>query len=116
MAQRHKSDYLIIFCLIFLVVFGLVALASASSYLGETKFGDSLFYLKHQLLRGFLVGLVGFFAGFTIYYRNYQKWALPLLFLSIVALVLVFTPLGFKTGGAERWIKIGPVSFQPAEI
>lgn len=114
--RAHKPDYLILFCLAFLVVFGLVVLASASSHLGETKFGDSLFYLKRQLTHGFLIGLVGFLAGYFFYYRRYQKIAIILLLISILALVLVFTPLGFKAGGAERWVKLGPITFQPAEF
>ena len=114
--KSHKPDYLILFCLAFLVVFGLAALASASSNLGETKFGDSFFYLKNQLTHGFLIGLAGFLAGYFIYYRRYQKFAILLLLISVAALALVFTPLGFRAGGAERWVKFGLITFQPAEL
>lgn len=114
--KSHNPDFLILFCLAFLVVFGLVALASASSNLGQTKFDDSFYYLKHQLFYGLSVGLAGFFFGYFTYYRRYQKWALILLLSSVVALILVFTPLGFRAGGAERWVRFGPVTFQPAEI
>lgn len=114
--RGHKPDYLILFCLAFLVVLGLVTLASASSHLGQSKFNDSLYYLKHQIFYGLSVGFLGFLAGYKIYYRRYQKFAVPLLILSIIALILVFTPLGFRAGGAERWVKIGPVTFQPAEL
>jgi cell division protein FtsW len=31
-------------------------------------------------------------------------------------LLLVYTPFGLQTGGAERWIQLGPISFQPAEF
>ncbi len=114
--MAHKPDYLILFCFAFLVIFGLVTLASASSHLGQTKFNDSLYYLKHQMLYGLSVGLIGFFAAYKIHYRRYEKIAVFLLILSIAALVLVFTPLGFKAGGAERWVQIGPITFQPAEL
>src|SRR3989344_6533412 len=111
-----RPDYLIIFSIIFLVIFGLVMLASASSHLGKTKFDDSYYYLKHQLLFGFLVGLAGFFAGYKIYYRRYEKLAVIMMAISIALLVLVFTPLGFSAGGADRWLKIGPAIFQPSEL
>lgn len=114
--RGHKPDYLIIFCLAFLVIFGLVTLASASSNLGQEKFGDSFYYLKHQMFYGLSVGLAGFLAAYKIYYRRYQKWAVFLLLLSIAALILVFTPLGFQSGGAERWVRLGPITFQPAEV
>lgn len=114
--RAHKPDYLIIFCLATLVIFGLVVLASASSNLGQTKFNDSLYYLKHQMLYGLGLGFAGFAAAYKINYRHYEKVAVFLLILSVVTLVLVFTPLGFKAGGAERWVKIGPLTFQPAEF
>ncbi len=114
--RSHKPDYLILFCLIFLVIFGLLALASASTNLGQEKFGDGLYYLKHQIINGLLVGLVGFALAYKVYYRRYQKFALIIFLVSIAAAFLVFTPLGINAGGADRWVKIGPVTFQPSEI
>lgn len=114
--RAHKPDYVIILSLAFLVLFGLVVLNSASSNLGQTKFGDSFYYLKHQIYYGLSFGLAGFFLAYKIYYRHFQKFALILLLASIVFLALVFTPLGFKAGGAERWIRVGPITFQPAEF
>lgn len=111
-----RPDYLIVFCIAFLVIFGLVILASASSHLGKIKFNDSYYYLKHQLLFGFLVGLIGFVVGSKVYYRHHEKLAIFLLILSIAFLALVFTPLGLQAGGADRWLKIGPISFQPSEL
>src|SRR3989344_441071 len=114
--RRHKPDYLIIAILGSLVIFGLVVLASASSNLGQAKFGDSFYYFKHQALYGLTLGIAGFIVAFRIYYRHYQKFAVIFLIVSIAALILVFTPLGLKVGGAERWVKIGPLTVQPAEI
>ena len=114
--RSHKPDYLIVACLAFLVLAGLLALASASSNLGQTKFNDSFYYLKHQIFNGLSFGIVGFFLAYSIYYRRYQKLALVFLLLTLVLTALVFTPLGLKSGGAERWVKIGPVTFQPAEF
>ena len=110
-----SPDYTIIFCIASLVIFGLVMLASASSHLGKLKFDDSYYYLKHQLLYGLSIGIIGFLAASKIYYRYYEKIAIILLVISIVLLVLVFTPLGIDSGGAERWLKLGPLSFQPSE-
>ncbi len=114
--RTHRPDYLIITALVFLVLFGLVVLNSASSHLGQEKFGDSFYYLKHQIYYGLSFGLIGFFLAYKFYYRRYQKLAIPLLLISIVLLALVFTPLGIRAGGAERWVKLGPVTFQPAEL
>ncbi len=109
-------DYFIIALVFGLTVFGLIMLASASSELGASKFNDSYFYLKHQLIYGLAIGIIGFLFSFKIYYQNYRRLAVWLLTASLVFLVLVFTPLGLASGGAERWLKLGPLSFQPAEI
>lgn len=112
----HAPDYLIGLGTFFLVVFGLIILTSASSDLGQLKFGDSYFYLKHQLLYGFSVGLLGFWFASKFYYRYYQNLAVPLLIISLIMLVLIFTPLGITSGGANRWLRIGPLIFQPSEL
>lgn len=114
--QTHSPDYTIIFCLVVLVIFGLIMLSSASSHIGRSRFGDSYYYLKHQLLYGFIIGLLGFFLTYRIAYRSFRKIAAVFGIFSILLLFLVFTPLGFSSGGAERWLKIGPLTFQPGEI
>ncbi len=91
-------------------------LASASSDLGKVKFNDSYYYLRHQIYYGLSLGLVGFFVGYSIYYQRLKKLAFPLLLLSLLTLSLVFTKLGLEIRNANRWVRIGPLSFQPAEI
>ena len=50
-------------------------------------------------------------------YRFWKKMAVPIFFLSIVFLILVFVPgIGSKIYGASRWIQLGPFSFQPSEM
>jgi len=112
----HNPDYVFISCVILLVVFGLIMLSSASSDLGKIKFNDTYYYLKHQLLYGLSLGILGFLVGSLIYYRWWQKLAVPLLLISLLALILVFTPLGFSHAGANRWLNLGPLSVQPAEF
>ncbi len=116
-ARRISSpNYLILILTAVLIIFGLLMLASASSNLGKEKFGDPYHYLKHQLIYGLGMGLIGFFAGYLIYYRIYEKIAVWLFFTTVILLILVFTPLGVTAQGATRWIDIGPIAFQPSEI
>ena len=110
------SDYVLVLCVFLLVVFGLIMLASASSNLAKNQFNDSYYYLKHQVLYGLIAGFVGFFLASKIYYGFYRKIAIPLLLAAIIGLTLIFTPLGFRAGGAERWLKIGAITLQPSEI
>jgi cell division protein FtsW len=109
-------DYAFVTFLFILTVFGLVMLTSASSDLARSQFGDSFYYLKHQIFFGLLPGLVGFFAGLFIDYHFWAKISVWLIALSIGLLLLVFTPLGFHALGADRWVHFGSFSFQPGEI
>ncbi|WP_408072192.1 FtsW/RodA/SpoVE family cell cycle protein [Butyrivibrio sp. JL13D10] len=107
-------DYSMVFVVLFLLVFGLVMLYSTSSYDGRLKWGDSAYYLKHQMLPTALgVGLMAVVS--RIPYHLYKKLASLAYILSIVLVLLVKTPLGMTINKASRWIKIGGVSVQPAE-
>lgn len=115
--KRRKSyfDYSLLFIVIFLLCFGLVMLYSTSSYSAQIKHGDSLFYLKKQL-QATILGLVVMLVISRIDYRIWKKFALFAYFASIVAILLVQTPLGIESNGARRWIGIAGQSIQPAEI
>ncbi|MEY4731917.1 MAG: stage sporulation protein cell division protein FtsW [Candidatus Parcubacteria bacterium] len=113
----HRPDYFFLVLVCVLTVMGLVILASASSYLGQSKFNDSYYYLKHQLTNGLLPGMLGFAIATFFHYQRYRKFALFILLANLCLLVLVFIPsFGVAAGGANRWVSIGPVSFQPAEF
>lgn len=112
----RRPDYVVIFCAAFLIAFGIIMLSSASSDLGKTRFGDSYYYVKHQLLYGLSIGLVGFFVAAKTYYGALQRVALPMLIASLIGLLLIFSPLGFAAGGAERWLRFGPITVQPSEL
>ncbi len=116
MRRRQPIDYIVFVSAGLLIIFGLAALASASSDLGELKFGDAYYYLKHQVFYGLSLGLIGFWVGRTLNYRIYKRFAPIFLILSLLALVLVFSPFGITAGGAQRWIQLGPVTIQPSEL
>lgn len=119
--MRHVNrttfpDYAFLGFLILIVIFGLVMLASASSDLAKARFGDSYYYLNHQLLYGLLSGIVGFVVGAFMYYRHWERWSTVLLVISLVLVLLVFTPLGFSAKGGDRWLNLGGFTFQPSEF
>lgn len=113
----HRPDYIFLICVAILVVFGLIMLSSASSDLGKIKFNDTYYYLKHQIIYGLIFGIIGFSITSLLYYKNLQKIAILLLALNIILLILVFTPIGTQYDkGASRWLELGPISVQPAEL
>lgn len=107
-------DYSLLFLVIFLVCFGLVMLYSTSSYNGQVKFGDGAFYLKKQV---FATGL-GFAAMLIVARIDYHFWKpfwLP-AYLVALGLCTVVIFAGEEYNGSKRWLKIGPISFQPSEV
>jgi len=112
-----KGDHTFLFCFFVLLGIGLIILTSASFAIACQKFNDCYFYLKHQLLVGYLPGLLFFFFFSSFNYQLLRKFALPFLVLSIAFLSILFIPgLGISHGAAVQWINLKFISFQPSEI
>lgn len=100
-----------------LAVFGLAMLSSASGPSAYARFGDAFWFVRHQLLFGFLPGLFFLFVLSRLDYRKYRAWAMPILLVTIVLLVAVFIPgLSADWGTSRSWIRVFGFSLQPAEI
>src|SRR3989344_3374734 len=112
----HKPDYFLMAAIFAMGIFGLAMLASASSELCKSKFNDSYYYLKHQIVYGLSFGIVGFIFGYFVYFRRLRKFAFPLLLFGIFSLALVFTNFGVEVRGSNRWVSLGPISFQPSAL
>ena len=97
-----------------LLVFGLVMLYSASYVVGIYRMGDSLHYIKNQLVFA-LVGVVAMIVVSKIDYRIFRRYSWFILGIAYILLVIVlFMP---EIKGVKRWIIIPNVlSFQPSEI
>ncbi len=120
MAEKRLGDsgynYLILVPAILLIGVGLVVVYSASSHLAEHRMGDSYYYLKRQAFFCILgVGLMilARYVPCTIY----SKLVYPLLIMSLSLLVMLLIPgLGYRVGGACRWLRWNGFSFQPSEL
>lgn len=118
MKKNNKSDRVFLFYVIFLLIVGLVILNSSSAAFAYSKFNDTYYFVKAQLLRGILPGLVLFLIFAKVNYENWFKYSRVFYFLTIILLVLVFIPgIGTDLGkGAHSWINFSFISFQPAEL
>lgn len=109
-----KSAYwMILGPTIALTFIGVVMVLSASSveFIGGA---GSFASLSSQGLYA-VVGIVLLFWMGTWRRQTYHKLAVIMLLISIVLLILVFTPLGVEVNGNRNWIRVGGFSFQPAE-
>lgn len=112
-----KIDYPLLSILFLLLFIGFTALVSTSAQLSQENMGDVFYHLKHQVLLGFLPGLVLGIIIFFLDIKLIKKWSLYILIANILFVLLVFVPgLGLKLGGARRWIRVGSFTFQPSEL
>ena len=113
--QQHV-DFGLLMIVAILVTFGLVMVYDSSVVQAFKDFGNKYFYIRQQLIWVLLgSGALFFFSKFN--FHHLKKIALPFLIVSFVMLIAVFIPdLGVNAGGAHRWLKVGPVTVQPAEI
>jgi rod shape determining protein RodA len=113
-ALRHL-DPTLIFTAAALALYGLFMVYSATNQglaaLGE----DPGFYLKKQVAF-LMLGVIAMIVAATFDYRLVKVYA-PIAYGAVVlALLLVLTPLGDETAGAQRWITLFGFQFQPSEL
>lgn len=113
--KKSYFDYSLMFLIIFMLAFGLLMLYSTSSYNAAIEFGDSTYYLKKQF-KSTLLGLAVMFIVANIDYHKLTWAGIVGYVTSLILIALVLSPLGNDVNGARRWIIIGGMSIQPAEV
>lgn len=111
--KMGEIDYVIFYTVILLLAVGVVMVYSASSYYAMFRENDSTAYLKRQIIWATL-GLIsmGFMMSFD--YHKLKKYTSIAMIGCLPLLLLVFAFPGVN--GAQRWIQLGPFSFQPSEL
>ncbi len=109
-------DGLLLGAVLGLVAIGAVMVYSASAIqAGQSRRLDldEFYYLKRQLLAAGM-GLALLVLALRAGTRRIEDVAYPILAVTFV-LLLVVPVIGKTAGGAQRWIPLGPLRFQPAE-
>lgn len=114
--QRVPMDHTLLFVTLTLALVGLVMIFSASAIVAGNRFQDPEFFLKRQIAwLGF--GFLLMHLTSRVDYALWKKLTIPILLCTIMLLVLVLVPsLGIAAKGARRWLRLGPISVQPAEM
>jgi len=112
MPRKHGSpDYVLLGAVVALLIFGLVMVYSASQYAVS---GDPSYWFRKQAVWLFLGG-GALLVTATIDYWHWKRFALPGMGVTIMLLVAVLM-FGHTAYGAQRWLSLGIVSFQPSEL
>ncbi len=115
--RKHGPDIIFLSTLLLILAFGIIMLFSASYYFAMKHQGDQYFFVKKQMIMG-LGGLgVMFFVIYGMDYRWFkQTWFVLLAYLGSLSLVLFVMVAGVEKKGAQRWLQIGSITFQPSEL
>ncbi|MEK7569716.1 MAG: putative lipid II flippase FtsW [Patescibacteria group bacterium] len=114
--RKKKVDKFFLTVVLLLAGIGIAIFISAS--LGVLARSKDTFYqvLISQIGLGIGLGIVAMYFTSRINYKFWRKSALFIFIGTLFLTAAVFIPsLGVSHQGAERWISLGPVSFQPAE-
>ena len=113
---KKTGDVPLLICVVFMACFGCIMIYSASSYTAEVQYGDSLYFVKKQLI-GVFLGIAAMVGTCFLPYGKLTKLKIPAIIVSVILLALVFVPgVGITNYGATRWIGFGGVTLQPSEI
>jgi cell division protein FtsW len=115
-ALWRRGDKALIIAVATLAAFGLVMVFSASEVQGWLWFRNASYYFERQLV-WLALGLVLLWVGARVDYHRLRPLAGPIGALSLALLVLVLLPhVGVEAYGARRWLQLGPIGMQPAEL
>ena len=115
--KRRPVDKILPVIVTLLLMMGLVTLFSATYYNAQDG-GDALSEVKKQLF-GMAIGFVAmlFTSRIPYWFWGRHRVALAGLALSAGLLILVIIPgVGVYVNGSRRWLRLGPLSFQPSEF
>jgi cell division protein FtsW len=106
-----RGDYKLFAAVGALLCFGLVMVYSASA---AANYSDPSYWFRRELLWVGL-GLVAMFLTTSVTYDRWRHISVPTLVGALLLLILVLV-VGRKLNGGQRWLPLGPFTFQPSEL
>ncbi len=114
--KKGKIDLILLLSVLFISIFGVIMIYSASYIWAEYKFNDPFKFLKNQAIF-LIVGLILLYIVSKIDYMYYFKKANVLLITCFILLILVLIPgIGTIRNGSRSWFGIGSFGIQPSEF
>ena len=114
MRRPHLESNVLILVTLALVAFGVVMVYSATSAAATLGGGNPAYYVKRQAIYA-LLGLALLVLTARCGYWSLRRLA-PMLVAGSLLLLLLALAAGSRVNGASRWLRLGPVTFQPSEL
>src|SRR5512147_2463594 len=112
-------DKVLLIVMLLLLAFGSLMIYSSTSVITPLLAKRNItefYYFKRHILTVFLGSLALLFT-YSLRPEVLKRFSFALLIFSFVLLCLVFLPhVGVTAGGARRWIRLWPTTFQPSEL
>ncbi|ADU31547.1 rod shape-determining protein RodA [Evansella cellulosilytica] len=117
--QERKSplqqlDFTLLFLLFLLMCISLMAVYSGSAAVTDRWSLDPLHFVQRQVI-WFGIGTLLMLAAMSIDYEVFKSFSIPLYAIGMLLLLGVHF-FGEERLGAQRWLEIGPIAFQPSEF
>jgi len=113
-ASLGAMDSALVAVVVALIAFGVVMVYSASAVYAAEELHDGMrFLLRQGAFAAIAVPVMLIIARFD--YRRLRPLTYPILLGTVTLLVLTLV-IGRTAGGATRWIRVGPVDIQAAEL
>jgi cell division protein FtsW len=118
LGRRHRPDYGLLVGMLMLVAIGLVVIYSISPALSVQLKGDvSANHFMYRQIMYLVFGFTAFIAGTGLPLSVWGKLYKLIIGLAVISFFLLFIPATSITYlGATRWVHIGPINYQPAEL
>lgn len=115
MARQLQTDKVLFGTVVVLLLFGLIMVYSASAVIAQERFHSSYYFLFRQGIWA-VIGLVLMAIMMNFDYRHLASPAIIFPALAIQVLLLVMVLFLDPTHNAHRWLRVGPITFQPSEL
>lgn len=111
----HDMDKVLLLITTFLIMFGLFNIVTASSSEAVIRYEKTLFYYFFKQL---IMIIMGLFMATIIIKIDTKKYKIPttFAFITVTACILYLFLYGTFHKGAQNWLSIGPITFQPSEF
>ncbi|HXV78217.1 MAG TPA: putative lipid II flippase FtsW [Candidatus Polarisedimenticolaceae bacterium] len=115
MPRTLAHDHWLFFSASLLALAGLFMVGSASTHVALASTDDPSAYLWKHLVH-LAIGFVGMILAMSFDYRRLADGKKILILFGITLGLLILVLAMPESGGAHRWIELGPFRFQPSEM
>jgi cell division protein FtsW len=113
--KKLRPDLSLLAVTVALLGFGLLMVWSSSSALAQERHGSPYYFLVKQAAWG-VIGLAAMVAALRLDYRVLRRPAVVYSIVAAATLCLIVVLFLKPVNDTHRWIRLGALSFQPAEL